>query len=262
MTSIACEFPTPAHKDASVAVTDFFSTEKIVNSVLLTCSCARGRATKDSCLDISILTDPAAEPGPVRELRSRWDAHYRQAPVFAALRSAGKYSQVDLELTSGIIRENPEEHNWTSGPDSFELSIGNLFVYSVPLYGQEYWTLLRTAWMPYYDEPMRKRRLAMVKMYLRNNLDHIPPYIGRQLYFQSHKRLILAVEEFLQALFISRKTYPIAYDKHIREQVEGILKLPELYEQLMHMFEISHFESDELPARGECLAGLAEEYLA
>ena len=54
------------------------------------------------------------------------------------------------------------------------------------------------------------------------NLHHIPLYIKRGLYFQSFDRLYNAYQEFLQALFISRCTYPIAYNKWIREQVEEI----------------------------------------
>lgn len=48
------------------------------------------------------------------------------------------------------------------------------------------------------------------------------------------------------ALFIARRTYPIAYDKWIREQVADILNLPDLYSRLVHLLEIKRLESDEL----------------
>jgi hypothetical protein len=47
----------------------------------------------------------------------------------------------------------------------------------------------------------------------------------------------------LQALFIARRTYPIAYDKWVREEVEEILGLPELYARLPGLLEICPFES-------------------
>ena len=66
---------------------------------------------------------------------------------------------------------------------------------------------------------------------------------------------------FLQALFIARRTYPIAYDKWIREQVVEILSLPELYEQLPHLFEIERFESAELVDRADELGRLLATYV-
>jgi hypothetical protein len=64
----------------------------------------------------------------------------------------------------------------------------------------------------------------------------------------------------LQALFIARRTYPIAYDKWIREQVEEILGLPELYTQLTHLFEIRHFESHEIAEKAKEVEELLEKY--
>ena len=261
MAGIDHPYPTPAHKNASLSVVEYFSREEIVKSVLLTCSCARGRATKDSCLDISILADRSADPEQIADLQNRWEKFQQTQPVFEALKSTGKYSQVDLEITDGIIVERPEEHNWTSGPDSFELAIGNLFAYSVPLYGGEYWASIKSIWMPYYDEALRKERLARIVRFMKNNIGHISPYIQRGLFFQCHKRLCHAFEEFLQALFISRKVYPIAYDKHIKEQIVEILKLPELYDRLPRLFEISRFESDEILRKGNALEAIADEYL-
>ncbi len=55
----------------------------------------------------------------------------------------------------------------------------------------------------------------------------------------------------LQALFIARRTYPIAYDKWIREQVVEILGLPELHPQMVHLLEIDRLESDELIQKAE-----------
>jgi hypothetical protein len=101
----------------------------------------------------------------------------------------------------------------------------------------------------------------MVRRYCLNNLDHIPPYVGRGLYFQAFNRLYHALGEFLQALFIHRRVYPIAYDKWVREQIVDILGLPDLYPQLVHLLEIQSFESDEMIGKATQLRRLWDEYL-
>ena len=80
------------------------------------------------------------------------------------------------------------------------------------------------------------------------------------MYFQSLDRLYNAYREFLQALFIARRTYPIAYNKWIREEVEEILGLPELYQQLTHLFEIKHFESTEIADKALEVEQLLNQY--
>jgi len=61
-------------------------------------------------------------------------------------------------------------------------------------------------------------------------------------------------------LFTARRTYPIAYNKWIREQVEEVLGLPELYAQLPHLFEIQHFESTEIADKAVDVERLLNEY--
>lgn len=121
-------------------------------------------------------------------------------------------------------------------------------------------TRLKQRWLPYYDEVLRRQRLAMVRHYCLNNLHHIPLYVERGLYFQAFDRLYNAYQEFLQALFISRRTYPIAYNKWIHEQVVELLALPELYSQLVHLLEIKDFASTELATKAQEVKRLLEAY--
>jgi hypothetical protein len=102
--------------------------------------------------------------------------------------------------------------------------------------------------------------LERVRWFCLNNLHHIPLYSERQLYFQSFDRLYNAYQEFMQALFIARHTYPIAYNKWIHEQIVEVLGLPELYERLTHLFEIQHFESTEIVAKAQEVEELLERY--
>ncbi len=218
-------YPTVQHEQAAERIVDFFARLDDVQAVLLTCSCARGKATRDSCLDITVLIKPDLLPAKRLGLEQKWNSVYQTDPVFQSLQAIGAYSTVDLEFTSGLIK--PGYHGWTTGPDEFELTIGNLLVYSVPLWEQgDYLGQLKGQWLPYYDEELRRERLEMVHRYCLNNLHHIPGYIARGLFFQSFHRLWHAYGEFLQALFISRRVYPIAYDKWVREQLEEILELP------------------------------------
>jgi hypothetical protein len=86
--------------------------------------------------------------------------------------------------------------------------------------------------------------------------------VERGLYFQSFARLWRAFQMFLQALFMSRRVYPIAYDKWINEQVVEILGLPELYGQLPHLFEIGRFEGTDVVAKARDLQQLLDTYVA
>jgi predicted nucleotidyltransferase len=263
-------YPTTQHAAAADAVVDIFSRQQAVDSVLLVGSCARGKASPDSCLDIVVLARPKALASHRRELEGLWNRHYTSDAIYQDLLSVGAYTQVDLGFFDGVFTIPP--HEWTSGPDAFELEIGNTLVYSAPLWERgknrlvgglkaSYFRELQAEWLPYYHETLRRERLAMVLRYCRNNLDHIPLYAPRGLYFQCFKRFYHAFEEFLQALFISRSTYPIAYDKWVQEGVADVLGLPELYARLPRLFEIHNFESDEVVNKASQLKELIREYI-
>lgn len=239
---------------------DFFSARSDIEAVILYGSCARGKASRDSCLDILVLVYPEVLSTKKAVLEQQWNEFYQTREVFKALGHVGRYSHVDLDFIDG--RFTPRPRGWTSGPDEFELEIGNTLVYSVPLWERgDYFERLKAQWLPYYDETLRCERLAMVCRYCLNNLDHIPLFVDRGLYFQAFHRLYDAFREFLQALFISRRTYPIAYNKWIREQIEEILGMPELYKQLPKLFEIERFESLALAHKAKDLIRLLEEYV-
>jgi predicted nucleotidyltransferase len=259
--SFAPAYPTAEHARAAERIPRFFADCPGVEAVLLTCSCARGKATRDSCLDIAVLVHPDLTLERQGELEAAWEREYASQPVYAALKAIGLYSHVDLEFTRA--RFSPGGHGWTSGADGFELEIGNLLAYSAVLWeGGSYLAELSAKWLPYYPDDLRRSRLEMVRGYCVNNLEHIPPYVARGLYFQAFNRLYCAFGEFLQALFIQYRTYPIAYDKWVREQVVEILGLPDLYAQLPRLFEISHFESDEIALKAVQLRNLFDEHVS
>jgi len=51
-------YPTPQHATAAEAITRFFTSAYDIDAVLLVNSCARGKATRDSCLDMIVLAQP------------------------------------------------------------------------------------------------------------------------------------------------------------------------------------------------------------
>ena len=252
-------YPTPEHRQAADVMVDFFSTQFEIDAVLLVNSCARGKATRDSCLDIVVLAQPDTLQAHLAAWQNHWAQFEQTDAAIEHLRHAGKYAEVHLDFINGVFA--PEERDEAAGPDSFELGMGNFLAYSVPLWqGSSYLAQLKGEWLPYYNEALRRERLSMVRRYCLNNLHHIPLYLERGLYFQSFDRLYNAYGEFLQALFISRRTYPIAYNKWIREQIVELLNLPELYKRLPRLFEIKHFESPEVGAKAREVEQLLEQY--
>ena len=253
----APSYPTDAHARAADAIVDFFSARTETDAVLLVNSCARGKATRDSCLDIKVLIPEGMDAS---ELDAAWQRHWMSDPSFRALERAGAFSDLHLDIEDGSL--DLESHPSDEYPDDFEVRIGNMLVYSVPLWQRDdRLGHLRQRWLPYYDEDLRQVRLAEVRWCCQHYLEHIPPYVERGLSFQSFARLWGAFQMFLQALFISRRTYPIAYDKWIHEQVVEILGLPELYTQLPPLFEIGRFESDELVGKARAMQRLLDTYV-
>jgi hypothetical protein len=194
------------------------------------------------------------------ELETQWRAFYQSDPTLQRFHASGRFAHVHLDFIDGIY--TAEVWDEGGGPDAFEIGVGNHVFYSAPLWeGTSAFADLKARWLPYYDEPLRQDRLRMVTAACRYDLDHVPFFVGRGLYFQAFDRLYKAFQEFLQALFIAHRTYPIAYNKWIHEQVAGRLGLPELYAQLPAVLEVSRLEGDAILGNADHLRGLLEEWI-
>jgi predicted nucleotidyltransferase len=79
-------YPTPEHKAAAKAIVDFVTTNYRVDAVLLVNSCARGKATRDSCLDISVLARPESRQSQLDVLEADWDRFEETNPAVAAMK--------------------------------------------------------------------------------------------------------------------------------------------------------------------------------
>jgi predicted nucleotidyltransferase len=256
MTTPATVFPTLAHGHAAEAVVEF-SVRSEVEAVVLVNSCARGTASPESDLDVALLVDPALSAEHRRSMEASWKTWYESRSVFRDLERLSRFSRIHLDLFDGIFRPEPWDDG--GGPDSFEIEIGNRVAHGVALWERSRaFVDLRSQWLPYYGADLRRERLAMVRSSCRLNLDRVDAGVARRLYFQAFARLYHAFQEFLQALFIARRAYPIAYDKWIREQVVQWLGLPQLYAKLPAILEVQHLESEEVSDRAAELRDLLE----
>jgi predicted nucleotidyltransferase len=252
-------FPTELHQELAELAVDFFSARAQVDTILVVNSCARGRAVAGSDLDLAVLIMPAAASQEVQSLTTLWQEFIAAQPLLERFRRTGRFNQVHVDVFDG--RMVPTVWDDGGGPDYFEVEIGNRLAYAAPLREVgAYFRQLQAQWLPYYGEDLRLSRLAMVREACARDLDAIPFYLGRGLYFQAFDRLYKAFQEFLQALFVERRTYPLAYNKWIREQVTEWLTLPGLYEELPPILSVRSIESAEVGEKAEALRGLLERW--
>ena len=231
-----------------------------VEAILVVNSCARGQATPASDLDMVVLVTPKTLVAERRNLEAAWSQLRDELPALTALRSLGQFSTIHLDFAEGQFQ--PEIWDDGGGPDDFELGIGNTVAYSALLWERaDAYRALRARWLPFYAEELRNERLAMVAAGCRYDLAFIPFYVERGLYFQAFDRLYKALREFLQGLFIARRTYPLAYNKWIRMQVVDWLGLPNVYTELTQILAISQLESEQVAARADQLTRLVDRWL-
>ena len=249
-------YPTSAHERAADAITGFFAARSETDAVLLTNSCARGKATPDSCLDMQVIVAPDA----VDRLEADFRAFAAESEAVAGLVAAGRYSDLHLDVTDGVLEPGAIDEE---AVDWFEVEVGNLFVYSVQLYVRgDRLERLRERWLPYYDDALRQERLEGARWFVLDvNLDRVTWFVDRGLHFQAFDRFYRAFQGFLLGLHVSRRRYPIAYNKWIREQVAENLGLPELYERLPHLFELDRFEGRALEVKARDLRELVAAYV-
>jgi predicted nucleotidyltransferase len=251
-------FPTDLHRAAAEAVVDYWVLDERVQAVILTGSCARGKGTPESCVDITVLVAPSDLGALHEEEKPRFEAFLASDPACVALAHSVPWSGIDPSYSDGQFV--PGEHGWTTGADNYELEIGNTLAWTrAMLWRGRRWKDMLHAYLPYYDETMRQERLSHVIRCARNNLEHIVPYAHRGLYFQCFKRLYHAFEEYLQALFIRRRVYPVAYDKWVQEQIVEILGEPQLYEELAGVLTMPGFSVDAFRDRAGRMQALVEQ---
>ncbi|MEO5996395.1 MAG: nucleotidyltransferase domain-containing protein [Chitinophagaceae bacterium] len=252
-------FPTELHKQATEVIKRFFLEQKNIDTILLVNSIARGKASPDSDIDIAVLVSQTISSTEMVKLDITWNDFLNSNPTLNLYRNSNKFAQIHLDIIDGIF----EPAIWEDGGsiDFFEVEIGNRLLYSASLTNiGEHFLKLKSQWLPYYGTTLQTQRLNLAKAACLYDLDHIPLFVKRGLYFQAFDRLYVAFQKFLQTLFIKHKTYPIAYNKWIKDQIVEILNLPDLYKELPNIISVNKIESAELIDKAKTLNKLLDQH--
>jgi len=187
-----------------------------------------------------------------------WNLYQESQPTILKYKQSGPFAHLHLDVIDGSFTQAAIGNG--EPIDYFEIEIGNVICYSAPMgITGSYFQELQNTWLPYYDENLRLQRFALAKNACAYDLDHIPILIKRQLYFHAFETLYKAFQEYLQTLFIASKTYPIAYNKWIKEQIIKWLKKPDLYARLSPILSITNIESDEINEKANDLRTLLND---
>lgn len=250
-------FPTQLHQDAAGEVREYFKNVPGTDTVLVVNSCARGQGVPESDLDFAILMSPETNAAQRDFIHTAWLTFSESQPAIVKYKQSNRYAHLHLDIIDGNYKPAILEPGEPG--DSFEIEIGNQIVYSAPMNDAgPYFQELRQKWMPYYDEALRSDRLTAIRSACTYDLEHIPVLIKRELYFHALDTLNKAFREYLQALFITNRRYPIAYNKWIKEQIVNWLGKPGLYQKLLPVLTISNIESDEMNRKAEMLFELLD----
>jgi hypothetical protein len=161
-------FPSPEHAAAARAAVEFVSTLDDAEAISVVGSCARRPDAND--LDLSVLVADASAGARVD---AAFAAFAAESDVMAELAALGPFIEVDLGAITGEF--GPGRRGWTSGPDDFEVAVGNEVAYSVPLWQRDgRLDELRSRWLPFYGDELRAERLSDARMYVVNDLDLCP----------------------------------------------------------------------------------------
>ena len=248
-------FPTKLHQDTAELIRDYFLAIINVDTVLVVNSCARGQAVPESDLDFAILIKPGTTPVDIINIENAWQIYLETQPAFLKYKQSNQFAHLHLDIIDGNFK--PGIMGNGEPIDYFEIEIGNQICYAAPMDNTgPYFKELQNKWLPYYNEELRQQRLTMSRNACEYDLDHIPFFVKRRLYFQAFDILCKAFQEYLQTLFIANKIYPIAYNKWIKEQIVTWLNKPDLYPKLPPILSISNIESDEIIEKATMLRRL------
>lgn len=249
------KFPTILHQETATLVKNFFSAIRSVDTILVVNSCARGHAAPESDLDFAVLVKSETTNIEIKNIETDWLDYSLNQPTIKEYKSSNQFAHIHLDIINGIY--TPSKIEIGEPINYFELEIGNQICYSAPMNNSgSYFKELHNKWLPYYNEELRTQRLSMIISACEYDLNHIPYFINRGLYFQAFDILYKSFKEYLQALFIYYKTYPIAYNKWIKYQVVNLINKPDLYPKLAPILSVSNIESNEINDKAKMIREL------
>ena len=198
---------------------------------------------------------PGVTINEIKKIETDWITYSTDQRILLEYKQSTPFAHLHLDIVTGNYI--PAIIEVGEPIDYFEIEIGNQICYSAPMHNTgSYFQELRSKWLPYYDDGLRLQRLTRIQNACNYDLDHIPFFIKRGLHFQAFDILCKAFQEYLQTLFIANKTYPIAYNKWIKEQVVKWLNKPELYPKLSPILSVSNIESEEINEKAKMVRQL------
>jgi predicted nucleotidyltransferase len=259
-------FPNQNYKTTLARIVGYFKEYPGVYAIVLTGSLARGKAVEGSCIDLFIF---------LRSKHMKLLASTINSRIEAYSRLGGRICYYHDKIEGGIeFRDIRVDVGFTDGSfncdhvnsfditrDEFETTVGNLLVYSIPLYqkGKQF-QRLKQKYLPFYDDALREIRLKGTAEEFDYKIWKTRWLVRRGEYFAALDTLLEAQRIFLQHLFIKERKYPIDYVKWLGEQCSQILAIPELYQELTQITNKIELAENDICERSRLLEKLYVEY--
>jgi predicted nucleotidyltransferase len=231
-------FPHQNYKTTLTKFVNYFKEYPGVYAIVLTGSLARGKAVKGSCIDLFVFLPTKHLKFFASTINSRIEAYSRLGGQIAYYEGEVEGGiefgdvRVDVGFTDGSFKHK-HKNSFDITRDNFETTVGNLLVYSIPLYQKgKRFQWLRRKYLPFYDNALRKIRLKGTAEEFGYKIWKSKWLAERGEYFAALDALLEAQRVFLQHLFIEERKYPIDYVKWLHEQFSEILSMPQLYQEL------------------------------
>jgi len=217
---------------------EYFREYPGVYAIVLTGSLARGKAVEGSCIDLFVFLHTKHLRLLGSTINSRIEAYsrlngqicYYEGKIEGGIEFGDV--RVDVGFTDGCFK-CADENSFDITRDDFETTVGNLLVYSIPLYQKgKRFQRLKQKYLPFYDDALREIRLKGTAEEFDYKIWKTKWLAERGEYFAALDALLEAQRIFLQHLFIKERKYPIDYVKWLREQCSQTLAMPKLYQEL------------------------------
>jgi hypothetical protein len=260
------KYSSDEYREILARITEYFQKYRGVYAIVLTGSLARGRAVKGSCIDLFIFLEKPQFKALAFFTRSRAYGYSRLGGQICyhenELEGGIEFGKirVDVGFTGGKFAPS-HSNSFDITRDEFETTIGNLFVYSIPLYekGQKY-RRMRQKYLPFYNDELRRTRLAATSEEFRYKTWRTRWLAKRGEYFAAVHSLLEAYRIFLQHLFIKERKYPIDYVKWIKEQCSQILRMLNLYQELASVIDGMELKQKTIVGKSLLLEKIFDEY--
>lgn len=263
------------YEDVICKMTNYYASDPRVFAVVLFGSLARGQAVAGSSIDLAVFVYPEYSSifFDAEETRKRivdytkmgGKPHYFWGETCGPrLGKETEYAvdfndiRVDLMFRDDIARSRDQLGICM---DQFELGVGNLFVYCVPLYKRDaIYDLLAKKYLPFYNEDIRKERLDATSKEFEYRIQKSRWMAEREELVNGLFTLQMSFRIFLQHLFIRRRKYPIHYRKWLAHQIVDILHEPDLHEKIKQLFTLREFSGDGLKIKSAFVYDMMAEF--